>query len=120
MNFKNIDGHEVSLSDLQKLLSYNEIEGLNSNDVTDRVEIFGYNELPKIRIPFWKIYLAPLFNIMITVYLVVVLVYYILALWNPSAFLQASTTFTIIGSNFLVSVVQQYRSTKKIDALHNL
>ena len=120
MHFENIDGHEVNISELKSSLRFDEIKGLSSTEAKSRITKYGSNELPQKKVPFWKIYLAPLFNIMISVYLVIVAVYFILTIWNPSAFYDAVSTLIIIGSNFVVAVIQQYRSTKKIDALHKL
>jgi Ca2+-transporting ATPase len=120
MNFENIEGHEVSISELKEILKFNELTGLETIEINKKYSTFGFNQLPKKKISLWKIYLAPLFNIMISIYLIVVVIYFLLTIWNPEAFYEASTTLIIIATNFAVSVIQQYRSTKKIDALHKL
>jgi len=115
-----IDGHVLSLTELKKLFGFDEIHGLTNEVAQARVKEFGLNALPKKKSEVWRVYLAPLLNVLILIYLIVVLAYFFLALWTPQALFQALATFVVIGANFIVSVVQQYRSIKRINALHRL
>ena len=114
------DGHEQSIEYLKSILQSDLINGLRLEQITKQTNIFGLNELPKKKVSPLKIYLAPLFNIMITIYVIAVIIYFFFSIWNANAFYEATTTFFLIAINFAVSVIQQYRSTKKIDALHKL
>lgn len=114
------EGHELSIDDIKKILDTSDDYGLNNEQIESKTKIYGLNELPVKKISVWKIYLAPLFNIMITIYIIAIAFYFILAIWNANALYEASATLLLIGANFAVSVIQQYRSTKKIDALHKL
>ncbi|NHJ46164.1 MAG: cation-transporting P-type ATPase, partial [Asgard group archaeon] len=119
-NHERMDWHCLELEDLLSKVRTDPTRGLESSESESRLELHGKNSVPIKKGSFWKVYLAPLFNIMITVYLIVVCIYFFFAIWNVTAAYQAFTTFLIIGFNFIVSVAQQYRSQKKIDALHKM
>ncbi|HEC40181.1 MAG TPA: cation-transporting P-type ATPase, partial [bacterium] len=79
------------------------------------------NEIPKASKGFIKIYLAPLFNWLIVIYLVGSLILFLAWLFGGEGELTfIALTLGIVFLNCLVAIIQQYRATKKLDALREL
>ncbi|MEJ2248707.1 MAG: cation-transporting P-type ATPase [Candidatus Lokiarchaeota archaeon] len=113
--------YKMDLNQIYKEFETNPNNGLSQEEVTQRLEKYGYNELPKVSKGFIKIYLAPLFNWLIVIYLVGALILFIASFFGGSKnTLFISLTLGIVGLNCLVAIVQQYRATKKLEALKEL
>jgi Ca2+-transporting ATPase len=85
------------------------------------LEEFGPNEIPKVSKGFIKIYLAPLFNWLIVIYLIGALILFLAwLLGEEGELLFIALTLGIVFLNCLVAIVQQYRATKKLKALREL
>ena len=94
--------------------------GLKDEDVDKRLEQYGPNSIPKIKGSIWEIYLAPLFNWLINIYLIVSSILIIMAIWDRSVFGQIGFWMIIIVFNIGFTIFQQVRAQFKLDALHKL
>ena len=105
---------------------YSKFETNSSNGLTDvearkRLELYGLNEIPKASKGFVKIYLAPLFNWLIVIYLVGALILFLAAiLGGQGDFVFILITLGIVALNCFVAIIQQYRATKKLNALRDM
>ncbi|MBD3195236.1 MAG: hypothetical protein GF317_09285, partial [Candidatus Lokiarchaeota archaeon] len=115
-NYYNLDLKEI----------YDELDtdpkiGLSQVEAQKRLEQLGYNELPKVSRGFIRIYLAPLFNWLIVIYLVGALILFLASIFGfKGNFIIVALTLGIVLLNCLVAIVQQYRATKKLEALRQL
>jgi Ca2+-transporting ATPase len=89
--------------------------GLKSSVLEERYSIYGYNELPKIKKSLWKIYLAPIFNILIIILIFIGV--FVILLGDYSA---ATFTFIIVGANSITVIIQQFRAQKALEALYEI
>ena len=99
--------------------------GLSSEEAAQRLIDYGVNELPKVKTSFWKIYIAPISNWLINIYLIAALAIFLIALslgpQDVGAILPLVVPwFVVIGANVVVAVVQQFRGQKKLEALQKL
>ncbi|MHA1226341.1 MAG: cation-translocating P-type ATPase [Candidatus Hodarchaeales archaeon] len=122
-----ISGHSIELDALIKELNTDVNKGLTSESAKKKLEIYGPNVIPKPKQSFWKVYLAPLLNTLIVVYLImtglITLLAFIYLFINPSDFqiwITAGQWLIIVGINFAIAIVQQARAQKKIEALQKL
>ena len=96
-------------------------KGLTEQEAQKRLEELGYNEIPRVSKGFIKIYLAPLFNWLIVIYLIGALILLIASIFGEEGnMLFVGLTLGIVGLNCLVAIVQQFRATKKLKALREL
>ncbi|GAH29307.1 unnamed protein product, partial [marine sediment metagenome] len=65
--------YNMGLEQIYKKLQTNPNSGLTNDEAQNRLELYGLNEIPKASKGFIKIYLAPLFNWLIVIYLVAAL-----------------------------------------------
>ena len=115
--------HSMPLPAVLEDLDVDPDKGLNRSAVKSRLEQFGPNELPKIRGSFWQVYLAPILNWLITIYIISSFALIILAYMFPSPenqLGQAMVWLGIVIVNALVAIFQQYRAQKKLEALEKL
>lgn len=95
--------------------------GLSDQEVQNRLQTKGFNELPKPPSNFIKVYLAPLFNWLIVIYLIGALILLLFAVFGGEGNLtMVYTTLGIVGFNCLIAIFQQARATKKLKALREL
>ncbi|MFX1586877.1 MAG: cation-translocating P-type ATPase [Promethearchaeota archaeon] len=94
--------------------------GLSSDDAQKRLELYGFNEIPKASKGFVKIYLAPLFNWLIVIYLIGALILFLAAFFGGGNLTFVGITLGIVFLNCFVAIVQQYRATKKLKALREM
>ncbi|GAB4307928.1 MAG: calcium-translocating P-type ATPase, SERCA-type [Promethearchaeota archaeon] len=95
--------------------------GLSDEEAARRLEQEGPNELPKVSKGFLKVYLAPLFNWLIVIYLVgatILLVATVLG--EEGSMTMIALTLGIVLLNCLIAIFQQLRATKKLEALKAL
>ncbi|MFX1513457.1 MAG: cation-transporting P-type ATPase, partial [Promethearchaeota archaeon] len=81
---RRIEGHAIALDHLFHILNTDE-HGLSEDEVIKRLETIGPNEIPQVKGSIWEVYLAPLFNWLITTYLVMTGILFVLALAYPEA-----------------------------------
>ncbi|MFW9828084.1 MAG: cation-translocating P-type ATPase [Candidatus Thorarchaeota archaeon] len=111
----------VELQEIYKKLKTDPKKGISNNDAVDRLQKYGYNEIPKVSKGFIKIYLAPLFNWLIVIYLIGSLILFLAAILGGEGNLAfVGLTFFIVILNCAVAIIQQYRATKKLKALREL
>ena len=113
--------YNLELNQIYKELKTNPDSGLTEKEANKRLEEFGLNEIPKVSKGFIKIYLAPLFNWLIVIYLIGALILFLSWVFGGEGQLIIITlTLGIVLLNCLVAIVQQYRATKKLKALREL
>ncbi len=115
-----LNGYDMGVDELVHALKTDTKNGLSHEDAAQRLKKFGANKIPEVKGSFWQVYLAPLFNILITTYLIMSIVLLILAFQEPSIIPQATMWFSIVIINFLIAIIQQRRAQKKFDALRRL
>ena len=124
--FNNINGYDSPLEKVFTELQSNPNTGLSQFEVDQRFGIFGKNEIPKIKGSIWQVYFAPLFDTLITVYLIMTAillflsVYLIVIAHDFSNVTQAAQWLAIVTINFVIAIIQQNRAQKKMDALQKL
>ncbi len=71
--------YTMDLNQIYSELQTNPTNGLSKDDVQKRLELYGFNEIPKASKGFIKIYLAPWFNWLIVIYLIGALILFLAA-----------------------------------------
>ena len=115
--------HSESVEEVLTQLEVDPREGLSDSEARRRRDQYGPNAIPKIRGSFWKVYLAPILNWLINIYLISSVALIVLAYAFPSTenqIAQASVWLGIVAVNCLVAIFQQYRAQKKLEALEQL
>jgi len=113
--------YDVELEKIYKKFNTDPFTGLAREEANKRLELYGYNEIPKASKGFIKIYLAPLFNWLIVIYLVGALILYLdWAFGGRGNLTFIALTLAIVGLNCAVAIIQQYRATKKLNALREM
>ena len=85
--------------------------------------MYGPNAIPRIRGPFWQVYIAPIMNWLITIYIISSLALIVIAQLLPAGeneMGQALVWLGIVAVNALVAIFQQFRAQKKLEALEKL
>ncbi|MCK5238210.1 MAG: cation-transporting P-type ATPase [Candidatus Thorarchaeota archaeon] len=115
--------HALPLDDVLRNLNVDPNKGLSDSDAQKRLQLFGPNTIPKIKGSIWKMYLAPILNWLINIYLLSSFALVALALLFPtenSEIGQALFWLAIVAVNAIVAVFQQFRAQKKLEALEKL
>ncbi len=115
--------HCIPLDDVLSTLSVDSRVGLSDDDARTRLQKYGPNTLPKVRGSFWKVYLAPILNWLINIYLMSSVALIALAFLFPSEENQlgeATVWLSVVAVNCLVAIFQQYRAQRKLEALEKL
>ena len=99
-------------NELLTLFNTKEDQGIKSSVLDEKYQKFGYNELPKIKKSIWKIYLAPIFNFLILIIIIVGVV--IIILGSPG---ETVITFSVVILNSVTVVIQQFRAQKALESL---
>ncbi|MCK5611395.1 hypothetical protein KAR91_56515, partial [Candidatus Pacearchaeota archaeon] len=122
-----ISGHSIELDKLVVELDSDLKKGLAQEEATERLEKYGINVIPKPKQSFWQVYLAPLLNTLIVIYLIMTtfililaVVYFLIEPSNPSIWITALQWIVIVVVNFGIAIIQQARAQKKIEALHKM
>ncbi|MFX0124244.1 MAG: cation-transporting P-type ATPase, partial [Candidatus Hodarchaeota archaeon] len=122
-----ISGHSIELGKLVQDLDSNLEKGLSQEKAQKKLDIYGLNVIPKPKQSFWQVYLAPLLNTLIVIYLIMTSFIFLLAFFylfidpnDTSIWFTATQWIVIVGVNFLIAIIQQARAQKKIEALHKL
>lgn len=113
--------YSLNLEEIYQKLQTNPKNGLTKEEAENRLKLHGFNEIPKVSKGFIKIYLAPLFNWLIVIYLIGALILFLASLFGEEGQLTfIILTLGIVGLNCLIAIFQQYRATKKLKALREL
>jgi len=57
---QNLEYYNKSIEELLLIFNSDIEKGLNSSELEEGYNKFGYNELPKIKKSIWRVYLAPI------------------------------------------------------------
>ncbi|MFX1316139.1 MAG: cation-translocating P-type ATPase [Promethearchaeota archaeon] len=113
--------YNLALEQIYQDFQTNPNNGLTIAEATKRLEQYGPNEIPKVSKGFIKIYLAPLFNWLIVIYLIGALILFLASVFGgEGSLLFIGLTLFIVLLNCMVAIIQQYRATKKLKALREL
>ncbi|MHA2364357.1 MAG: cation-translocating P-type ATPase [Candidatus Hodarchaeales archaeon] len=118
--------HDKPLNEVIEKLDSDISTGLSSDTLPDKKAKYGLNWIPPVKGSFWQVYLAPLFDVLITVYLIMTAIlliitgYLIFAINDYKNVTQAAQWLAIVLVNFGIAIVQQRRAQKKMDALQKL
>ncbi len=107
--------HKQSLLHLLQRLETSPSKGLSYDEINVRQGRDGPNEIPPPKRSFWELYIRPIFNWLIIMYLINGAV--LVALGSPA---DTYITFSLISINALLAIVQQLRAEKKMEALQQL
>jgi len=111
----------MELEQIYQRFETNSTKGLTNEEAQKRLELYGFNEIPKASKGFIKIYLAPLFNWLIVIYLFASLILFLAAIiMGEGQLLFVVLTLGIVALNCVVAIIQQYRATKKLNALREM
>jgi len=111
----------LSLEDLSKQLKTDPNKGLSGKDAEDRLVEFGPNMIPRVKPSFYKVWIAPFMNLLITIFLVVSVILLFFAIFIlPEAGARLFIWIPLIGINAALAVVQQARAQRKLEALQKL
>ena len=120
LQISDIPGFDIPAEELFGQLSTDTKLGLSESESEKRLQTYGKNEIPKVKPSIIQVYIAPLMEVMIVVYLIMAGFLVILTIWNPGTLLQASQWVGIVALNFFIAIIQQARAQKKMDALQKL
>ncbi len=113
--------YNMELEQIYKKFQTNPNSGLTNDEAQKRLELYGLNEIPKASKGFIKIYLAPLFNWLIVIYLIGALFLFLASFFGGEGNMTfILLTLGIVGLNCIVAIIQQYRATKKLNALREM
>ncbi|RLI61101.1 MAG: hypothetical protein DRO93_05185 [Candidatus Thorarchaeota archaeon] len=117
------DFHAIPLEEVLRRLSVNPERGLTNEEARERLKQHGPNVIPKAKGSFWKVYLAPILNWLINIYLISSFALLLIAWMFPSnenQVAQAMLWLSVVAVNCLVAIFQQFRAQKKLEALEKL
>jgi len=114
------EAHRLPLEELVKQSRTSLETGLSQKEAEEKLQIYGPNVIPRIKPSLFKIYIAPLLNWLINIYLIISTVLAIFALILPEVWTQVVQWLSVIGINSAIAVVQQARAQTKIEALQEL
>lgn len=89
--------------------------GLKIDEIPAKLERWGPNELPKIKRSIWRIYLAPVFNLMIVILIIMAIPIAILG-----GIVDTIITFGVVIVNAIAAIIQQLRAQKTLKSLMKL
>ncbi|MFX1570222.1 MAG: cation-translocating P-type ATPase [Promethearchaeota archaeon] len=113
--------YNIELNEIYKEFQTDPEKGLSVKEAANRLDEYGLNEIPKVSKGFIKIYLAPLFNWLIVIYLIGALILILAwAIGGEGDLITVALTLFIVLLNCVVAIIQQYRATKKLKALREL
>ncbi|MBY9002437.1 MAG: cation-translocating P-type ATPase [Candidatus Lokiarchaeota archaeon] len=107
--------HALTAEELASEFETNLNIGLSSSKLDERYLKHGFNELPKIKKSLWKIYLAPIFNILIVILIFTGIFVILLGEYGSALF-----TFAIVIVNSITVIIQQFRAQKALDSLRKI
>ncbi|MHA2403305.1 MAG: cation-translocating P-type ATPase, partial [Candidatus Kariarchaeaceae archaeon] len=113
-------GYEIPIEDVFKQLQLDPAVGLTSKDVERRLDVFGRNEIITPKGSVWEIYLAPLFDVLIVIYLVMTGILLLFSFFVEGLVSKVSFWLVMIAFNMILAIFQQFRAQKKIEALQQL
>ena len=94
--------------------------GLSQEEAERRLAVFGLNVIPKAHQNLFRIYIAPLLNWLVNIYLVITLILAFFAFFVPNIWGQVAFWFAFIIVNAVVAIVQQAKAQKEFEALQRM
>lgn len=117
---KKIDNaYTFSLDEIADRLKTDPKNGLSSDEVSTRVQ-HGKNKIITAKPSIWKLYLAPLFDVLIVVYLIMTGIMLVLSLFVEGIASKVTFWLIIISINMALAIFQQFRAQKKLSSLQDL
>jgi Ca2+-transporting ATPase len=115
------DAFSLSLDKLSAKLKTNLETGLTEQEASERLRKIGPNVVPKVKNSLLKVYLEPLQNWLIIIYILVTIALAIIAVFFlPQLWLQITLWLPIILVNIIIIVLQSARAQTRLTALQNL
>ncbi len=90
-------------------------QGLSQTQAESYLKEYGFNELPEVKSGLWKVYLAPIFNLLILILIISGTA--VIILGAPQ---EAIITFVVVVVNSITAIVQQYRARKALKSLEKI
>ncbi|MCD6514552.1 MAG: cation-transporting P-type ATPase [Candidatus Odinarchaeota archaeon] len=121
LELSEVETYTLPLEELIKRLKTDIERGLDQKEVERRLAIFGPNVIPKIKPSLFKVYIAPLLNWLINIYLIISTILAVFAfLILPEIWGQVIEWLSVIAVNAALAIVQQARAQTKLEALQRL
>ncbi len=118
--FRDEEVYTLPIDEIISRLNTDPDKGLQKEEAIRRYKEFGPNVLPKVKGSIFKVYIAPLLNWLINIYLIVCAILIVLAMWQPSVWGQVTQWLAVIAVNAFIAVFQQVRAQSKLEALESL
>ncbi|TFG31413.1 cation-transporting P-type ATPase [Candidatus Thorarchaeota archaeon] len=118
-----VNFHSLPLEEVFDTLKVDSTKGLSSDEVKSRLHEYGANTIPRYKGDFWKVYIAPILNWLITIYIISSFALIAIAFLFPSDLNTmggATVWLAVVAVNAIVAMVQQFRAQKKLEALEKL
>ncbi len=113
-------GHESPLTELEQALETDLVNGLTEREAKSRIKNFGKNEITAPKPSAWKLYFAPLFDVLIVTYLIMTAIMFALSFFVPGTRSKISIWVVMISFNMVLAIFQQIKAQKRIEALLKL
>jgi len=107
--------YSKSLDEVFRKLDTNPETGLKLDEIPQRLAKWGPNELPKVKKSIWRIYFAPVFNLLIIMLIIMAIPIAILG-----GIMDTIITFGVVVVNAIAAIIQQYRAQKTLESLMKL
>jgi Ca2+-transporting ATPase len=116
-----VETFTLPIEKLTNTLKTDLTKGLSAKEAEARLEITGPNQIPKVKPSFYKIWIAPFMNLLITIYLIISAVLAFFAFFVlPEAGARLVIWFPAIILNAGLAIIQQARAQRKLEALQKL
>jgi P-type Ca2+ transporter type 2C len=121
IKLNDIDTYSLPLAELAVLLKADLEQGLSIKNAEERLQAIGPNLIPEAKSSFFRIYISPLLNWLVNIYLIVSTILACIGLFLlPEVWKQLIWWFSWIGVNAAVAIIQQALAQKKLHALQRL
>jgi len=118
---KDVETFTLPVEKLANTLKTDLEKGLSTKEAEERLGITGPNQIPKVKPSFYKIWIAPFMNLLITIYLIISTILAFFAFFIlPEAGARLTIWFPAIIFNAALAIIQQARAQKKLEALQKL
>ncbi|TFG32899.1 cation-transporting P-type ATPase [Candidatus Thorarchaeota archaeon] len=115
--------YSMPLEEVFETLNVDRMQGLTGDEAKQRLQEVGPNTIPKYRGDFWQVYIAPILNWLITIYIISSFALILIAFFFPSDLNTiggATVWLAVVAVNAIVAMIQQFRAQKKLEALEQL
>ena len=118
-----VNYHSIPLEEVYQVLEVDSKKGLSIDEAKKRLHEYGANAIPRYRGAFWQVYIAPILNWLITIYIISSFALITIAFLFPSDLNTmggATVWLAVVAVNAIVAMIQQFRAQKKLEALEKL